>query len=83
MTIINAILLSMLLVNMAADINQSFAIMFSLSSVIFVTGLLLTFNMVRKVERMEIWYKKQKEQSKLFRETLTNESLFHIIKLIV
>ena len=54
MTIISAILLSMLLVNMAADINQSFAIMFSLSSVIFVTGLLLTFNMVRKVERMEI-----------------------------
>ena len=56
MTIINAILLSILLVNMAADINQSFAIMFSLSSVIFVTGLLLTFNMVRKVERMEICY---------------------------
>ena len=54
MTIISAILLSMLLVNMAADINQSFAIMFSLSSVIFVTGFLLTFNMVRKVERMEI-----------------------------
>ena len=54
MTIISAILLSMLLVNMAADINQSFAIMYSLSSVIFVTGLLLTFNMVRKVERMEI-----------------------------
>ena len=54
MTIISAILLSMLLVNMAADINQSFAIMFSLSSVIFVTGLLLTFNMGRKVERMEI-----------------------------
>ena len=54
MTVISAILLSMLLVNLAADINQSFTMVFGLSAVILVIGLLLTFNMVRKVERMEI-----------------------------
>lgn len=54
MTVISAILLSMLLVNLASDINQSFTMALGLSAVIFVIGLLLTFNMVRKVERMEI-----------------------------
>lgn len=54
MTVISAILFSMLLVNLAADINQSFTTVFCLSVVILVIGLLLTFNMAQKVERMEI-----------------------------
>jgi len=54
MTVISAILLSMLLVNLAADINRSFTTVFCLSVVILVIGLLLTFNMARKVERMEV-----------------------------
>lgn len=54
MTVISAILLSMLLVNLAADINQSFTTVFYLSVVILVIGLLLTFNMAQKVENMEV-----------------------------
>ena len=54
MTVISAILLSMLLVNLATDINQSFTTVFYLSVVILVIGLLLSFNIVQKVERMEV-----------------------------
>lgn len=54
MTVIGAILLSMLLVNLAADINQRFAVVLGLSAAIFAIGLLLTWDMARKVERMEV-----------------------------
>ena len=54
MTVISAIGLSMLLVNLAADINQSFTTVFYLSVVILVIGLLLTSNMAQIVENMEV-----------------------------
>lgn len=54
MTVISATGLSMLLVNLAADINKSFAVVFGLSASIFTIGLLLTWDMARKVERMEV-----------------------------
>lgn len=54
MTVTSAIGVSMLLVNLAADINKSFAVVFGLSVAIFTIGLLLTWDMARKVERMEV-----------------------------
>lgn len=52
--IICAIVFSMLLVNLAADINQSFDMVFVLSATIFAIGLLLTWDMAQKVERIEV-----------------------------
>lgn len=53
-TVICAIVFSMLLVNLAADINNSFKIVLSLSVIILLAGLLLVRNMARKVENMEV-----------------------------
>lgn len=53
-TVICAIVFSMLLVNLATGINKIFAVMLGLSAAIFTIGLLLTWDMVQKVERMEV-----------------------------
>ncbi len=53
-TVICAIVFSMLLVNLAADINNSFKITLVLSVITLLAGLLLVCNMARKVENMEI-----------------------------
>ncbi len=53
-TVICAIVFSMLLVNLATDINNSFKITLVLSVITLLAGLLLVCNMARKVENMEI-----------------------------
>lgn len=53
-TVICAIVFSMLLVNLAADINNRFKIVLGLSVIILLAGLLLVDNMARKVENMEV-----------------------------
>lgn len=54
MTVISAIAFSMLLVNLAADINNSFGTVLGLSVIILLAGSLLIYNMAQKIENMEV-----------------------------
>lgn len=53
-TVISAILGSMLLVNVVAQINSRFLAVLSMAVVIFLIGIVLTFNLARKIDVMEI-----------------------------
>lgn len=53
-TVISAILGSMLLANVVAQINSHFLVVLSIAIVIFLIGIALTFNLARKIEIMEI-----------------------------
>lgn len=53
-TVISAILGSMLFANIVAQINSCFPVVLSMAVAIFLIGTLLTFNLARKIDVMEI-----------------------------
>lgn len=53
-TVLSAVLLSMLLANMAADINNHLTMVMGVTIVVLLAGVLFIFDMARKIERMEI-----------------------------
>nr|WP_300850983.1 hypothetical protein [uncultured Acetatifactor sp.] len=53
-TVLSAVFLSMLLANLAADMNDHFTVVMGLAVVILSAGLLMMFDMARRVDRMEI-----------------------------
>ena len=53
-TVLSAVFLSMLLANLAADMNDHFTVVMGLAVVILSAGLLMMFDIARRVDRMEI-----------------------------
>ena len=53
-TVLSAVLLSMLLANMAADINNHLIVVAGVTIIVLFVGVLFIFDMARKIERMEI-----------------------------